>query len=94
MNAPDSLREGILEALYEIAPEARGVPLADEVSLREQLDLDSVDLLRFLIALKAKVGVEVPEVDYGKLVTLGGCLAYLRRRIEHPTAEGISAPGA
>jgi acyl carrier protein len=49
--------------------------------LRGQVDLDSMDWLNFLIALHAKLGVEIPETDYGKLQTLDGILAYLEQKL-------------
>ena len=73
----DEIRAGVLRALLQVAPEADPAALSDEVPLREQLDLDSVDLLRFAIALHRELGVDVPEVDYPELSTLGGCVRYL-----------------
>jgi len=44
------------------------------------LDIDSVDLLRFAIALSREFGADVPEADYPKLGTLGGCVSYFAAR--------------
>jgi len=76
----DEIRASVLRALFQVAPEADPAALSDDVPLREQLDLDSMDLLRFAIALHREVGVDVPEVDYPKLSTLGGCVRYLAAR--------------
>ncbi len=46
----------------------------------DQVDLDSMDWLNFLLGLHAKLGVGIPEADYGKLVTLDDLLAYLKSR--------------
>ena len=48
-----------------------------DVAFREQLDLDSMDVLNFVIALHAARGVEIPEADYPKLATLDGCVDYV-----------------
>lgn len=74
---PDQLRATVLEALGDIAPEADLEALDPSVNLREQLDLDSVDFLNFVVALSKALAVEVPERDYPRLSTLEGCLAYL-----------------
>lgn len=75
----DELRQLILETLSTVAPEAELGALTDDEPLRDQLDLDSVDHLRFVQALHERLGVGIPEVDYPKLGTLGACVAYLAK---------------
>jgi acyl carrier protein len=53
----------------------------DDESLREQLDIDSMDLLRFAQAIHARLGVDVPEVDQGVLDVLEDAVAYLGSRV-------------
>ena len=74
---PAELRATVLRVLGEIAPEADPAALEPDVSFRSQLDLDSMDVLNFVIGLHATLGVEIPEADYPKLATLDGCVAYL-----------------
>ena len=78
---PAQIRQAVLDALYSVAPEAEGEPLDEERNLRDQLDIDSMDFLNFLVALRDAVGVEVPESDYGQVATLGGCVRYLQERL-------------
>jgi acyl carrier protein len=73
----DEIRAAVLRALGEIAPEADLASLASDVGLREQLDLDSMDILNFVVGVHAALGVEIPESDYPKLATLDGCVDYL-----------------
>ncbi len=73
----DELRRAVLAALGDIAPEADLDQLAPDAELRETLDLDSMDFLRFVQQLAASTGVEVPESDYARLATLADCVAYL-----------------
>jgi acyl carrier protein len=73
----DEIRAIVLRTLGEIAPEADLSTLAPDVSFRDQLDVDSMDLLNFVIALHAVLHVDIPEADYPKLATLDGCLDYL-----------------
>jgi acyl carrier protein len=73
----DELRATVLRVLGEIAPEADPAEIKPDVSFRSQLDLDSMDVLNFVIALHETLGVEIPEADYPKLATLDGCVAYL-----------------
>ena len=79
-----TLRQAVLDALRRIAPEISPAEIAPEVPLRDQVDLDSMDWLNFLVALHAKVGVDIPESDYAKLVTLADLLAYLKAKRAPP----------
>jgi len=67
----------VLRALGEVAPEADLASIRHDVGFREQLDLDSMDVLNFVIGLHSALGVEIPEADYPKLATLDGCVGYL-----------------
>ena len=78
------LHDRVLHILGEIAPEADLSKLDPKRSFRDQLDIDSVDLLNFLIAVDKELHVDIPEADYGKLVTLEGFVAYLAERLETP----------
>jgi acyl carrier protein len=74
-------RQEIIEAvnriLREIAPEADLGAIRADLSLRDQIDLDSMDFLNFVIGLHKRLGVEIPEADYPRLATLNGCVDYL-----------------
>ena len=76
----EAIRAAVLDALGEIAPEAELDRLAPRAELRDALDLDSMDFLRFVQRLSAATGVDVPESDYERLATLEGCVAYLAAR--------------
>ena len=73
----EQIRTAVIDALCQVAPEADPAQLRSNVSFRQQLDIDSMDFLRFVIALHEKTGREIPEKDYPKLTTLDGCVAYL-----------------
>ena len=76
----DELRTAVLRALGDIAPEADVATLRPDLAFREQLDLDSMDMLNFVVALHDALGVEIPEADYPKLATLDACVEYLASR--------------
>jgi acyl carrier protein len=67
----------IRTALSAIAPEADLSALDAKQSLRDQLDLDSMDFLNFVIGLHNALGVDVPESDYAKLASFESCANYL-----------------
>ena len=55
--------------------------IAPTADLREALDIDSMDFLNFVIAVHHRLGVDIPELDYPKLVTLDGAIGYLKAKL-------------
>lgn len=76
----ENIRAIVIATLKTIAPEIEADELIDEQPLRDQVDLDSMDWLNFLIALHGRLAVDIPEADYGKLATLAEIVAYLAAR--------------
>jgi acyl carrier protein len=76
-----TLRQAVFDVLRRIAPEVSADEIKPSTPLRDQIDLDSMDWLNFLVALHEKLGVDIPEADYAKLVTLDDLLAYLAARL-------------
>ncbi|MBL8350751.1 MAG: acyl carrier protein [Burkholderiaceae bacterium] len=75
---------GVLDTLAAIAPEVAGGELVADRALRQQVDLDSMDWLNFLIGLHQRFGVDIPEADYAKLVDLRTIVDYLAARSAKP----------
>lgn len=71
------VRQIIIDIITTIAPDADTSNLTDEVPLREQLELDSMDFLDIVLELRKQYGIDVPESDYKQLETLASCVAYL-----------------
>ncbi len=80
----DHLVQTVIDALRDVAPEADAAALRLDRNLRDQLDIDSMDFLNFVIALDERTGVDIPERDYPKLTTINACVAYL-------SAHGVTA---
>ena len=76
-----ALRDTVIAKLTAIAPEVDGDQLVPDLPLREQVDLDSMDWLNFLIGLHEKLAIEIPEADYAQLRTLDNLLDYLAARL-------------
>jgi len=73
----DEIKEAVLRALWNVAPEADPATLRLDVDLRDQLDIDSMDLLNFVIGIHEQVHVDIPEADYARLQTLDEVVDYL-----------------
>ena len=78
----EELRTVVIATLKTIAPEVEEGDLRPDRPLRNQVDLDSMDWLNFLIGLHEKLKVDIPEADYARLVTLGDVLDYLRKKLK------------
>lgn len=76
----DEIREVVVRALRDVAPEVRPEALDPAANLRDTLDLDSVDFMNFVVGLHGALGVDVPEADYAQLASLDDCVEYLARK--------------
>ena len=74
---PEEIKDVVLRALTGVAPEIDAASIQPGISFRDQLDVDSMDFLNFVIALHARLGIDIPEADYPKLSTLDSAVAYL-----------------
>ena len=76
----DELRAALLGCLARIAPEVDVATLRPEVRLRDQVDLDSVDWLNFLMSVHTALGVDIPDADAARLTTLDQLIDYCESR--------------
>ena len=77
----NELHAAVLQELKRIAPELEESALEPAKPLRDQVDLDSMDWLNFLVALHERLKVEIPESDYARLGTLDQTVDYLGRKL-------------
>jgi len=76
VNEPE-IKSRVIEIIKSVAPEIEEAELRADRPLRDQIDLDSMDWLNVLVAVNEKLHVDIPEADYGKLVTLDNLVAYI-----------------
>jgi acyl carrier protein len=76
MNAQE-VRTNVVDIIADIALDEDTSNLKDDVALRDQLDLDSMDFLDIVMELKKRHKIEVPQEDFPKLATLDSCVEYL-----------------
>ena len=75
------IRAVVQEELNNIAPEADLASIDPAADLREALDIDSMDFLNFVTAIHHRLGIDIPELDYPKLVTFDGAVVYLKAKL-------------
>jgi acyl carrier protein len=74
---PNEALAVILSVLADIAPEVDADDVDPGVDLTDQLDLDSMDYLNWMLGINQETGIEIPERDYPKFLTLNGAVDYL-----------------
>ena len=75
------IRKVVQEELSNIAPEVDLATIDPASDLREAIDINSMDFLNFITAIHHRLGVEIPELDYPKLITLDGAVAYIAAKL-------------
>ena len=80
MTTQDDIRVQVLSVLTTIAPEVEADDIRDDLLLRDQVDLDSMDWLNFLIGIHKRLHVDIPESDYASLRTLNDVVRFVQRQ--------------
>ena len=75
--SPAEIRAKVIEILGDILPDDDLSQLKDDVPLREQVELDSMDFLDIVMELRKRYRIQIPEDDYLHLATLSGTVKYL-----------------
>lgn len=83
----EQIRTAVLAIVKRLAPEIDPTKIIPDKPLRTQIDLDSMDWLNVLAAIHEKLGVDIPESDYGKVQTLDSIVAYLAGKIPADSLE-------
>ncbi len=76
------IRKAVQEELNNIAPEADLTSVDPAADLREAIDINSMDFLTFITAIHHRLGIDIPEIDYPKLVTLDGAVKYITAHLK------------
>ena len=74
---PADIKAVILDILEGIAPDEDLEGLKDDVPLREQSELDSMDFLDIVMELRKRYRVNIPEDDYVNLASMQSTVEYL-----------------
>jgi len=75
--SPETIRRAMFDAIAAVAPEADPRELGPTDDLREALDIDSMDFIRYVTKIHQALGVDIPESDYPRLYTLAAGQVYL-----------------
>jgi acyl carrier protein len=78
----DEIKNVLLEIIKDIDEDASFHLLKPDQSLRDQLDLDSMDFLDIVMELRRRYKLQIPEEDYLEFATLDGCVSYLTPQLK------------
>lgn len=78
----EEVKNIVLDIIVDVAPDEDVADLNPAESLRDQLDLDSMDFLDIVMELRKRHKVEVPSEDYPQLASLDSCVAYLTPKMQ------------
>lgn len=67
----------IFRVLADIAPEIDPETIDRAADLTEQIDLDSMDYLGWMVGISEAVGIDIPQRDVSQFLTIDGAAAYL-----------------
>ncbi len=77
---PDTAQQVVRGVLARVAPEIDPFELDGDLDLRDELDLDSMDVLALIEGVAVAIGVDIPEHDYPMLATLTEFADYVAAR--------------
>lgn len=81
------VRKIVLDIISVIAPDADLTDVKDDIRLRDQLELDSMDFLDIVMELRKRYKIEVPKEEYPMLATLKSCTEYLLPKLKPALAS-------
>ena len=86
----DDVMARLRRILGDTAPDLDTAAVTADADLRNDIGIDSMDYLNFIIGISQQLAVAIPEADYGKVRTLAQCAAYVSRA--KPVPPGAAPP--
>jgi acyl carrier protein len=88
------IEEQVLEALGAVVPAVKSFELDPKALIRNQVDLDSMDFLEFVLAVERRFGVRVPPASYPSFATVENAVECLEQLLaDAPTRPTGPSPG-
>lgn len=75
----DEIRPILNQLLKKVAPETEPEKLKPDDNIQQTLAMDSFDYLQFIVGMDEEFGIQTPEEDYGKIMTLRDLLDYVMK---------------
>lgn len=73
----------VFERLKDIIVDRLRVPLSkitEDANFLEDLGADSLDVIELIMAIEDTFGIEVPDEDIEKVITVGDAVRYIKKK--------------
>ncbi len=80
------LKSLLAETLTDVTGESFG-PLDDEQTLRDSLNIDSIEMVSLAIALHERISVKIEVAEVANLVTVGDLVELLQAKLSGAPAK-------
>jgi acyl carrier protein len=88
------IEEQVLGALGAVVPAAKGRALDPDALIRDQVELDSMDFLDFVLAVERRFSIDVSPTSYPQFATIAHAVECVERLLENaPAARPAARPG-
>ncbi|MXQ49668.1 acyl carrier protein [Streptococcus pneumoniae] len=77
-------KETIYETVVKVIRQQRhedDLPVTPEMSLRDDLGVDSIELMEFVIALEDEFNINILDEDVDQMVRMSDLLTYLDKKV-------------
>lgn len=77
-------REDLLKRLEEIInvqDPAKALLISEKTSLKDDLGVDSIELMEFVINVEDAFSIGIPDEDVETLMTIGDLIDYLQKKL-------------
>ncbi|MFA6239113.1 MAG: phosphopantetheine-binding protein [Bacteriovorax sp.] len=78
----DDIKLIFQESLKQVAPEISFEKINLDIPLRDQIEIDSLDLYNIIVSLQKKTGVYIPDSKLAELTNLNELISYVFAQIK------------
>lgn len=70
-----------LEEIIKVQDPAKTLLISEKTSLKDDLGVDSIELMEFVINVEDAFSISIPDEDVETLMTIGDLIDYLQKKL-------------
>ncbi|MCK1248827.1 phosphopantetheine-binding protein [Streptococcus uberis] len=70
-----------LEEIIKVQDPAKALLISEKTSLKDDLGVDSIELMEFVINVEDVFSISIPDEDVETLMTIGDLIDYLQKKL-------------
>lgn len=70
-----------LEEIIKVQDPAKALLISEKTSLKDDLGVDSIELMEFVINVEDAFSISIPDEDVETLMTIGDLIDYLQEKL-------------